>query len=252
VIDGQIDYSSYTRAQLFDALRHIDRARYPLNLANLERALAVAPPGTDLNLPVNPVPFPAELDRWNWGAFVLSWLWGAFNRVYVAFWALVPVVNLILVFYLGARGNRWAWESRFWHDAEQFRRAQRRWAIAALAVTVVSIAGAALLVVSIESKLRNAEPTKLAVELADKNPRVVQLLGAPLAVGWFGATGSLQEKASPDSTGTHLTIKVTGPKARGVITAEGKKENGQWKFDKLILVPAGGREPIDLAPKTEP
>jgi hypothetical protein len=44
VIDGQIDYSSYTRAQLFDALRHIDRARYPLNLANIERALAALPP----------------------------------------------------------------------------------------------------------------------------------------------------------------------------------------------------------------
>jgi len=40
VIDGQNDYSAYTREQLFDALRHIDRARYPLNLANLEQALA--------------------------------------------------------------------------------------------------------------------------------------------------------------------------------------------------------------------
>jgi hypothetical protein len=44
VIDGQIDYSTYTRAQLYDALRHIDRARYPLNLANLERALEALPP----------------------------------------------------------------------------------------------------------------------------------------------------------------------------------------------------------------
>jgi ferric-dicitrate binding protein FerR (iron transport regulator) len=40
VIDGQNDYSAYTREQLFDALKHIDRTRYPLNLANLERALA--------------------------------------------------------------------------------------------------------------------------------------------------------------------------------------------------------------------
>jgi hypothetical protein len=44
VIDGQVDYSKYTRAQLFDALRHIDRARYPMNLANIERALAALPP----------------------------------------------------------------------------------------------------------------------------------------------------------------------------------------------------------------
>jgi hypothetical protein len=39
MLDGQVDYAGYTRSQLYDALRHIDGARYPLNLANLERAL---------------------------------------------------------------------------------------------------------------------------------------------------------------------------------------------------------------------
>jgi hypothetical protein len=41
MLDGQVDYSNYTRGQLYDALRHIDGARFPVNRANLERALEI-------------------------------------------------------------------------------------------------------------------------------------------------------------------------------------------------------------------
>src|SRR5580765_6429484 len=49
MLDGQVDYSNYTRRQLYDALRHIDGARFPLNRANLERSLEIMKdrPGTD-------------------------------------------------------------------------------------------------------------------------------------------------------------------------------------------------------------
>src|SRR6266850_4311009 len=53
MLDGQVDYSNYTRRQLYDALRHIDSARFPLNLANLERALELMKdrPGADDEAP---------------------------------------------------------------------------------------------------------------------------------------------------------------------------------------------------------
>src|SRR6266850_4730838 len=53
MLDGQVDYSNYTRRQLYDALRHIDSARFPLNLANLERALEIMKdrPGADDEAP---------------------------------------------------------------------------------------------------------------------------------------------------------------------------------------------------------
>src|SRR5258706_15765294 len=53
MLDGQVDYSNYTRRQLYDALRHIDGTRFPLNLANLERALVAVKdsPGTDDEAP---------------------------------------------------------------------------------------------------------------------------------------------------------------------------------------------------------
>ena len=49
MLDGQVDYSGYTRRQLYDAMRHIDGARFPLNRANLERALQAMKdrPGAD-------------------------------------------------------------------------------------------------------------------------------------------------------------------------------------------------------------
>jgi hypothetical protein len=27
---------------------------------------------------------PAEIDRWNWGAFLLNWIWGIGNDTYIA------------------------------------------------------------------------------------------------------------------------------------------------------------------------
>lgn len=63
MLDGQVDYSGYTRRQLYDALRHIDRGRFPLNLANLERALEAAKnhPGAD---EATPKPLSRRARRW--------------------------------------------------------------------------------------------------------------------------------------------------------------------------------------------
>ncbi len=85
--------------------------------------------------PLNqPAEIPPELDRWNWGAFFLNWIWGIGNSAFIALLALVPFVNIVMIFVLGARGSRWAWENYPWRDAEHFRRTQRNWAIAGLIV----------------------------------------------------------------------------------------------------------------------
>ena len=63
MLDGQVDYSKYTRRQLYDALRHIDGARFPRNRANLERALEAVKnrPGADED---TPPPLSARARRW--------------------------------------------------------------------------------------------------------------------------------------------------------------------------------------------
>ena len=247
MIDGQVDYSGYTRAQLYDALAHIDRARYPVNLANLEHALATRPPDPRPE-PAAVKPFPAELDRWNWGAFVFVWIWGIANRTYRSLWALIPVVNIVMAFVLGARGNRWAWQHKDWDGIEHFRRVQRRWATAA-PIFVLLLIGGAWLLASAEVRLRNSEAVRVAVAIVQENPRATQSLGAPVAVGWL-VMGRLLTSAGQESE-AHLKLTVTGPKGRGSLTIDGKKDGAQWKFDKLTVKVEDREEPIDLAPGPE-
>ena len=44
-------------------------------------------------LRAEPKPIPPEIDRWNWGAFLLSWIWGVGNNTFIALLSLVPIVG---------------------------------------------------------------------------------------------------------------------------------------------------------------
>ena len=76
-----------------------------------------------------PKPIPPEIDRWNWGAFLLNWIWGVGNNTFIALLTLVPIVGFVMLFVLGAKGSRWAWRNGRWDSVEHFKRVQRLWAI---------------------------------------------------------------------------------------------------------------------------
>jgi hypothetical protein len=77
---------------------------------------------------------PQEIKGWSWGAFLLSWIWGIGNRTYIAFLCFVPVLNLVMIFILGAKGNEWAWRNKHWESVEAFKRTQKKWMIAGLVI----------------------------------------------------------------------------------------------------------------------
>ena len=81
----------------------------------------------------------AELRKWNWGAFLLTWIWAIGNRVWIGLIALIPIVGLVMMFVLAIKGNRWAWEKKDWRDIEHFHSTQRKWAIAGLVLIVLGI-----------------------------------------------------------------------------------------------------------------
>jgi hypothetical protein len=57
-----------------------------------------------------PKAIPAEIDRWNWGAFLLNWIWGVGNNTFIALLTLIPFFGiLIMPFVLGAKGSAWAY-----------------------------------------------------------------------------------------------------------------------------------------------
>ncbi|MDD5397591.1 MAG: ribonuclease G [Dehalococcoidia bacterium] len=70
---------------------------------------------------------PAATGRWNWGAFLTTWIWGLGNGTYIALLALLPVVNIIMAVILGIKGGQWAWKNRRWENIEQFTRVQGLW-----------------------------------------------------------------------------------------------------------------------------
>jgi hypothetical protein len=97
---------------------------------------------------------PPELQGWNWGACLLTWVWGIGNKVWLALIALIPIplVGLVMAIILGIKGNEWAWQSKKWDSIEQFQRKQRiwlYWGIASLIAPVVLIIGIILITAGI-------------------------------------------------------------------------------------------------------
>jgi len=82
---------------------------------------------------------PSEIRGWNWGAFFLNWLWGISNGTFIALLCLIPFVNIIMIFILGAKGNEWAWQNKRWESIEQFKRVQKNWAVVGLILFILSI-----------------------------------------------------------------------------------------------------------------
>ena len=106
---------------------------------------------------------------WNWGAFLIPWIWAIGNRVWVGLLALIPAAGLVATFLfslrgtalpwegglailfilawlvlavlLGVKGSAWAWQSRAWSSEASFKRAQRIWAYVGLVVVAADAFG---------------------------------------------------------------------------------------------------------------
>src|ERR1700722_17397812 len=112
---------------------------------------------------------PAEIDRWNWGAFLLNWIWGIGNDTYVALLMFVPVVNFVMLFVLGAKGSAWAWRNKRWRAVEHFKRVQRKWAIVGAIIWLGFIGFYAIFIVGFFVLFRQAEAYQMAVARLNAN-----------------------------------------------------------------------------------
>ena len=103
-----------------------------------------------------PLPPPAVADMvapsvptttfgWNWGAFLLSWIW-AFGNGLVWYGILGLCPCLVPQIYLGLKGSQLSWERGRWTSVEQFRASQRKWAVAGLILLLIGLVGAAVAV----------------------------------------------------------------------------------------------------------
>ena len=113
-------------------------------------------------------PLPKKYQRFNWGAFLLGWIWGIGNKTYITFlpfafvflsWifsipmytfpedtslvAICLIFTLIIYFaslgfqiWFGVKGNEWAWQNKEWKSLEQFNEVQRKWAMWAAIINI--------------------------------------------------------------------------------------------------------------------
>lgn len=80
----------------------------------------------------NETSLPPEIRRFNWGAFLLNWIWGIFHKKYITLLyfpaCLIPVIGpLAISIWFGFAGNKWAWESKNWDSIESFNENQKLW-----------------------------------------------------------------------------------------------------------------------------
>ena len=93
--------------------------------------------------------YPPIVDKWNWGAFSLSWIWGIFNGLY---WPLIiialnfiPYIGFIFSLYicikLGIRGNKLAWRLAKQNAVSEndFVCIQKRWNYAGLSFIIIFV-----------------------------------------------------------------------------------------------------------------
>ena len=99
---------------------------------------------------------PEEWRKFNWGAFLLGWVWGIFNKSYITLiqlpLSLIPVIggilNLCCAIWFGFKGNGWALKNKDFENLEQFNKFQRKFIITGL-VLYALVLGTSIAIIKI-------------------------------------------------------------------------------------------------------
>ncbi len=185
---------------------------------------------------------PPEVDRWNWGAFLLNWIWGIGNNTFIALLMFVPFVNFVMPFVLGAKGSSWAWRNKRWQSVEDFKRVQRKWALWSLIVFAAVIALFVGMFFVIMASMKGSDAYQLGVSRLQSNSDAIAVLGAPVSTGF--PMGNIE--VSGPSGKAAFSFGVEGSKAKGTVYLHATKELGTWKMNRIELEVEGQKSRIDL------
>lgn len=120
-----------TAQKAYYALRQgAKKPSYNSSLANLNQERSINNSGCGISNSKEIIP--EEILGWNWGAFLMPWLWLWTNNVWLGLLCFIPQIGFVMTIILGVKGNEWAWKSRRWRSIEHFKQHQRGWAIAGI------------------------------------------------------------------------------------------------------------------------
>lgn len=98
-------------------------------------ATTIAPTGS-LPWTTSPTPIPGAVNpysaKWNWGAFLLQWIWLIGHKQYLKAIVVlilmgIPLVNIVTWIWLGKKGNDLAIERKTFASDEEYVRVQNLW-----------------------------------------------------------------------------------------------------------------------------
>ena len=187
---------------------------------------------------------PVEVHGWNWGAFLLSWIWGIGNNTYRAFWVFFPFVNIFMAIALGLKGNEWAWRHRKWESIEHFNYVQRKWAKAGLVVFAGMLFLAVIMVFGIGSIFKKSAPYRMSFNHVTNSQEVESRLGSPLESGFI--TGNMRT-SGPDGS-ANLAYSIEGPKGEAFVAVEASMRLNKWSIDCLVVNYEGSSEQTVVVP----
>lgn len=191
---------------------------------------------------------PPEVDRWNWGAFLLTWIWGVGNNTFIALLVFVPFANIVMPFVLGAHGSAWAWRNKRWESIEAFRATQRRWAQWGLAMLVLFALLFVGIFAAVFATLKHSEAYRITVQALNANEEAVQLLGQPIATGV--PMGNIRT-SGPEGEAS-LSFDAEGPHGEGTVYVEATRRLGQWRIDQAVLEDDETGRRIELVEPPQP
>lgn len=202
---------------------------------------------------------PLEVRGWNWGAFFLSWIWGLCNGVYISLLCFIPFLSPIMIFVLGLKGSEWAWRNKRWASVHEFRRVQKKWAIAGFVLVLLGILAGigtvllgGLLVTQtssvVDRTFKKTAPYKKLTELMQQDPRLKAALGENIVREGI-PTGDFN--IENDKGRIDMTFPVKGSKASGKLRIVGKKTEGDWNWSRIELLLPGSGKRINLIDSSE-
>jgi hypothetical protein len=97
------------------------------------------------------------------------------------------------------------------------------------------------LFLAVEAMMRSSDAYKLTLNTAQASPCVTSALGLPLEPGWM-MEGGITESSVEGSA--ELSIPVRGPKGKGSLDVQAKKQKGNWRIDSLIFTHGAARSSI--------
>lgn len=179
---------------------------------------------------------PPEIKGWNWGAFLLNWIWGIGNSTYIAFLMFVPLVNIVMFFVLGAKGNEWAWRNRTWRDVEHFKQTQRKWRNAGLILLFVVFP---LLFTLIGSMLKG-EAFDQSMGSISQNSKVIEIVGEQIEAGYL-VMGSIQTSGAKGEAS--LQYSISGSNGTADVYVQAYKEMEAWSlYNVIVHIPELGKK----------